>query len=155
MPRGSGIGAAMTMSAALSRDLRSEIERRFCESVGADSRDSRSRSRCCGASGGDLRNFFFAAQNGVRRAGLHRAGGAESAVKGLHARAHTNFYAAKKCPFHRHFCNCAKIGRVVSAARAARATHAERASRCFAPAAREAAACTRFVNAEAVFFVLL
>jgi hypothetical protein len=58
LPRRAGIGAAMTMSGTLSRGLRSEIDRRFCESVGADSLDSRSRDRSGAACGRDLRNFF-------------------------------------------------------------------------------------------------
>jgi hypothetical protein len=55
------------MSATLSRGLRSEIERRFCESVGTDSRDSCSRDRRRDRPGRDLRNFFFVAQNGGAR----------------------------------------------------------------------------------------
>jgi hypothetical protein len=155
LPCGTGIGAAMTASATLSRDLQSEIERRFCESVGTDSRDSRAHRHRSGASGGDLRNFFSPRKTAFRAPILRRAGDAESAVKRLHARAHTHFYAVKKCPFHRHFCNRAKFSRVGRPARAARATRGDCASRCIAPAARARVACTRFVNAEAVFFVLL
>jgi len=102
-----------------------------------------------------LRNFFSQKKSACGTPILRRAGAAEIPVKGLHARLPTNFRAAKKCPFRRHFCNCVKIARAARTARAARVAHADRATRCIAPTARETAVRTRFINAEAVFFILL
>jgi hypothetical protein len=86
---------------------------------------------------------------------LRRAGADENAVKGLRARAHTIFCAAKKRPFHGRFCNCAKIAQLVVAMRVMRATHVARKTTRAATSGRETPPRTRFVNAEAVFFVVL
>jgi hypothetical protein len=149
------IGAVRIMSATLSRDLRSEIERRFCESVGADSRDSRSRDRRDGVSARDLRNFFFMARRAFRAAILRRAGTGENAVKVLSARTHAIFCALKKCPFYRRFRNCAIDARRAVATRAMCSTQVAYETRRDALFAREMASRTRFVKAEAVFFVVL
>jgi len=143
------------MSATLSRGLRSEIERRFCESVDTDSRDSCSRDRRGDASARDVLNFFFSARTAFRATILRRASAAENAVKGVEARAHTNFFAAKKCPFYGRFRDCATIVLRAVAARAMCALLVARKTRRAASSARETASRTRFVNAEAVFFVVL
>jgi len=86
---------------------------------------------------------------------FRRAGTDENAVKGLRARAHTIFCAAKKCPLHGRFCNCAMIVHCVVAPRLKRAMQAVRTTTRAASSARETSRRTRFVNAEAVFFVAL
>jgi hypothetical protein len=143
------------MSETLSRGLRSEIERRFCESVDTDSRESRSRDRRDGVSARDLRNFFFMARRAFRTAILRRVGANESAVKGLSARTHTIFCASKKCPFYGRFRNCAINARRAAAPRATCAVHLACRNRNAAPPARATTSRTRFVKAEAVFFVVL
>jgi hypothetical protein len=143
------------MSATLSRGLRSEIERRFCESVGTDSRDSGSRGGQSGASGRDVRNFFSRRQTASRRAICRRTGAREIAVKGGCERVCANPHTPKKFPVHRHFLNRSKFARRLAARRGARAAQDARGAIRVASKPREAAARTRFVNAEAVFFVLL
>jgi hypothetical protein len=135
--------------------LRSEIERRFCESVDTDSLDSRSRDRRGGVSARDLRNFFFTASRAFRAAIFCRARTHENAVKGLCARAHTIFFLSKKCPFCGRFRNCAINVRCAVAARATCEKRVARKTRRVALPARETVPRTRFVKAEAVFFVVL
>jgi hypothetical protein len=143
------------MSATLSRGLRSEIERRFCELVGTDSRDSGSRGGQSGASGRDVRNFFSRRQTVSRRAIFRRTGAREIAVKGGCERACVRACTTKKRPVHRYFLNRAKFARRPLACHAERAVQDARVALRIASEPREAAARTRFVNAEAVFFVLL
>ena len=102
-----------------------------------------------------MRNFFSSPKAASRTRILRRTGAAGISVKGLLAGLHTKFREAKKCPFHRHFFNSVKIARADGAVRAMRAAHRARTSRRIVTASRATAACTRFVNAEAVFFILL
>jgi hypothetical protein len=95
------------------------------------------------------------AQRALRTEILRRASANKNAVKGHLARTHTIFCMFKKRPFHGRFRNCAIGAHVAVARRAAHTVQLARKARRAALRARETTSRTRFVKAEAVFFVVL
>jgi hypothetical protein len=120
-----------------------------------DSRDSRSRDGRRDGPKRDLRNFFLRRKAVTRTAILRVRARRGKRCQGLCARAHTFFSASQKRPFRRRFCDCTKIARMLRGLRAAHAAQSHGDVRRRAPSARATSRRTRFVNAEAVFFVVL
>jgi hypothetical protein len=105
--------------------------------------------------GRELLTFFSRCRKASCCPVFRRARGVEKAVKGSFVPFNTNFRASKKCPIRRRFRNRAQNTRAMRARR--RDSAGEVASRPLRTwfARRESLARTRFVNVEAVFFVLL
>jgi hypothetical protein len=145
----------MTMSRPLSRGLRRQKRGAFCESVCTDSLDSRSTTRARDRFGGDVRRFFLRHESAIPAASKRRRNDVAATADGFDRRLRSRRPTCKMRRFRKGFRDSLKIVAVIGAVLRACAMTARRRHVAFSSRACSEPACTRFVNAEAVFFVVL